>query len=96
MLVAVGGELKDEVFKVYDGANPVGRSESGRVVLHVTDRSVSREHAMIIHQNGSFGIKALKPDENPTFVNGEKIEGAMLGDGDTVKVGSVTFKFRTV
>jgi pSer/pThr/pTyr-binding forkhead associated (FHA) protein len=96
VLIAVDGQPKDEVYRLYDGENPLGRSEHGKVVLTVSDRSISREHALIIHQDGSFGVRALKAEDNPTYVNGEKIEGAMLSDGDTLTLGSVTFKFRTV
>jgi len=95
VLVAIDGEPKDEVYRIYDGENSVGRGRNASVALRVTDRSVSREHALIIHSAGSFGVRALRP-ENPTFLNDRQIEGEILSDGDTIRVGSVSLRFRTV
>jgi pSer/pThr/pTyr-binding forkhead associated (FHA) protein len=95
VLVAIDGEPKDEVYRLYDGENSVGRGRTATVALRVSDRSVSREHALIIHSGGSFGIRALRP-ENPTFLNDRQIEGEILSDGDTIRVGSVSLRFRTI
>ncbi len=97
VLIALEGELTDQLYRVYDGENGLGRGDNQRIALKVTDRSISREHAVIIHQDGAFGIRSLKGDDNPTILNGEPVpDGAMLSDGDTLKLGSVTFRFRTV
>ncbi len=95
VLVAIDGEPKDEVYRLYDGENSVGRGRTATVALRVSDRSVSREHALIIHSAGSFGVRALRT-ENPTFLNDRQIEGEILSDGDTIRVGSVSLRFRTV
>lgn len=96
VLIAVDGKIRDEIYKVRDGENRMGRLPSGEIIFDDRDDSISREHALIIHQHGSFGIKPLR-ESNPTFVNGEQIEGgASLGDGDTIQMGNTTFKFRVV
>jgi pSer/pThr/pTyr-binding forkhead associated (FHA) protein len=96
VLIAVDGKIRDEIYKVRDGENRMGRLPSGDVVFDDRDDSISREHALIIHQHGSFGIKPLR-ESNPTFVNGDQIEGgASLSDGDTIQLGNTTLKFRIV
>jgi pSer/pThr/pTyr-binding forkhead associated (FHA) protein len=94
VLIAVDGPLQNEIFRVYDGENSMGRSQQARIVLD--SRYISREHALLIHQDGTFGIKPLR-DENPILVNEEKVAGGvMLSDGDRVQLGNTTLKFRTV
>jgi hypothetical protein len=93
VLIAIEGEdLVGEVFKLYDGENKLGRGKDCRVKL--TSEFISREHALLIHQEGVFAIRPLK-DENPVLVNGEKTEGAALQDGDLVRLGRTTFRFRS-
>lgn len=95
VLIGIDGELQNEVFKLYDEKNTLGRAKTGQVVL--PSEWISREHAEIIHQGGFFGLRALKGDENPVLVNGEKVEsGTELSDGDTISLGKTTLKFRTV
>jgi len=93
VLVAVDGELEGEVFRVPDGDSRLGRSEGCEVPL--PSEWISREHAKVKHQDGMFVIAPLS-DKNPTFVNDERTEGTELKDGDFVKLGRTTFRFRTV
>ena len=94
VLIGIEGKLEGEVYKVRDGENRLGRAPTAEIRLDDRDETVSREHALIIHRDGAFGIKPLKPD-NPTFVNGEEVEGgASLSDGDEIRVGRSTFRFR--
>ncbi len=92
VLVGVDGPVSEHVQKLHDGENVIGRHSLG-----IEDKTVSREHAVIIHQDGSFGIRALKP-ENPTFVDGRQVDGEILSDGATIRLGtgSVSLKFRTI
>ena len=93
ILIAIeGDDLVGELFKLFDGENKLGRSKDCRVKL--TSEFISREHALLIHQEGMFVIKPLK-DENPVLVNGEKTDGTALQDGDLVRLGRTTFRFRT-
>jgi len=96
VLVGIEGKLEGEVYKVRDGENRLGRAPTAEIRLDDRDETVSREHALIIHRDGAFGIKPLKAD-NPTFVNGEEVEGGTsLSDGDEIRVGRSTFRFRVV
>ncbi len=92
VLVGVDGPVNEQVVKLHDGENVIGRHALG-----IDDKTVSREHAVIIHQDGSFGIRALK-SENPTFVDGRQVDGEILSDGATIRLGtgSVSLKFRTI
>jgi hypothetical protein len=95
VLIGIGGRLIGDVYKIHDGENRMGRLRTADIALDARDDTISREHALILHQNGAFGLKPLRSD-NPTFVNGEPIEdGTPLSDGDQIKVGQSTFRFRT-
>ena len=93
VLVGIEGELEGEVYKVRSGENKLGRSESCDVVLPSV--KISREHATIFHEEGIFGIAPLS-DKNATFVNEEPIEASELSDGDVIRMGTSTFRFRTI
>jgi pSer/pThr/pTyr-binding forkhead associated (FHA) protein len=96
VLIGVHGKLKDEVFKVFDGDNTVGRQPTAQVYLGEADDSISREHAQIIHREGAFGLKPLK-ENNPTYLNGEVVDGgAPLSDGDEIGLGDSKLRFRVV
>ena len=94
VLICVEGKLEGEIYSVRDGENRVGRGGTAEIRLDDRDETISREHAVIIHRDGAFGIKPLKTD-NPTWVNGEQVEGgASLSDGDRITIGRSTFRFR--
>ncbi|HME70246.1 MAG TPA: FHA domain-containing protein [Myxococcota bacterium] len=93
VLVAVEGDLEGEVFRVPDGESRLGRSEGCEVPL--PSEWISREHSKLKHEDGMFLIAPLS-DKNPTFVNNERTEGTELKDGDSIKLGRTTFRFRTV
>lgn len=93
VLVAVAGELEGEVFRLRDGQSRVGRDSGCEVV--VRSEWISREHAKILHQDGQFAIAPLS-ERNPTFVNEERTEGGELKDGDLVRLGRTTFRFRSI
>jgi pSer/pThr/pTyr-binding forkhead associated (FHA) protein len=93
VLVAVEGELDGEVFPVREGESRLGRSESCEIQL--PSEWISREHSKLKFQGGRFEIAPLS-DQNPTFVNQERTAGTELKDGDLVKLGRTTFRFRTI
>src|SRR5690606_4013881 len=71
--------------------NVMGRHPECEVVLE--SASVSRQHAMIIKQDGQFFIEDLH-SRNGTFVNGQLIAGRkLLQDGDRLKICDLTFTF---
>ena len=85
---------KTQTFALGEGDSIIGRDPRSQVWL---DHSgVSRRHAQI-----HIGAGAERPiltdlgSTNGTFVNGERVDGPTpLADGDVIKVGSVSVKFR--
>jgi pSer/pThr/pTyr-binding forkhead associated (FHA) protein len=93
VLIAVEGELEGDVFRVPDGENLIGRDKQCSIV--VPSEWISRTHAKLVHRDGLFVVAPMS-DKNPTFVNDERTEGTELKDGDFLKLGKTTFRFRTV
>jgi pSer/pThr/pTyr-binding forkhead associated (FHA) protein len=60
--------------------------------VHLDDASVSRRHARIVERAG----RAVLLDDrsvNGTYVNGSRIEAALLSDGDEIVLGRVQLRF---
>lgn len=93
VLVAVDGELEGSIYAVRDGENKLGRSSSCEIEM--ASKKISREHAKVVHQDGVFAIMPLS-DQNPTILNDEATEGSELNDGDFVRVGRTTLRFRSI
>jgi hypothetical protein len=97
VLVGIAGDLKGELYRVFDGDRKLGRSQDCDIVL--LDPKVSREHAKILAEGGEMVIIPLS-EKNPVYVNDEKVEEAdQLSDGDMLRLGnpgSSTFRFRTI
>jgi hypothetical protein len=97
VLVGIAGELKGQMFKIFDGDCRLGRSQDCDVVL--LDPKVSREHAKILGEGSEMVIIPLS-ERNPIYINDEKVEEAdQLSDGDMLRLGnpgSSTFRFRTI
>lgn len=93
VLIGVGGKLENEVYRIFDGPNKIGRHDDCEVTL--PSKRISREHCLLTNRGAMFEIKPLS-DRNPTRVNGEETEGTELSDGDELGIGDATFRFRTV
>lgn len=96
VLIGVKGELMDEVYKIRDGENRLGRTRTLEVVLG-NDESISREHAIIVHKEGAFFLQPSREAKgNPTRVNGAEVDdvGKVLSDGDSIGMGKSVFCFR--
>jgi hypothetical protein len=68
----------------------IGRHSTNDIPL--PDRTVSKRHAVIGRVRGQAVVKDLG-SRNGTFVNGQKVEKAILACGDRLKVGSVMLRF---
>jgi hypothetical protein len=68
----------------------IGRHSTNDIPL--PDRTVSKRHAVIGRVRGQSVVKDLG-SRNGTFVNGQKVEKAILSCGDRLKVGSVMLRF---
>lgn len=68
----------------------IGREDPCEIRLN--DPSVSERHAQLIHQDGRWRVVNLV-STNGIFVNDEKVLTAYLGEGDTLRLGTVTLVF---
>ena len=79
-------------FPVKDGTTSLGRSATSDIILK-SDDYVSGTHARLTRHGGLLYVEDAG-STNGTFVNGRKTVGATpLRSGDTVKVGSTSFRF---
>jgi pSer/pThr/pTyr-binding forkhead associated (FHA) protein len=69
----------------------VGRSENCQLTL--SDDSVSRYHAVLVHTSSGVWVVDLRAREG-VLVNGVKVRWAWLADGDTLRIGRFTFILR--
>jgi DNA-binding winged helix-turn-helix (wHTH) protein len=85
---------KNQTFSLEEGDNIIGRDP--RCEVWVDHSGVSRRHASIrIEGAQSRPVLTDLESTNGTFVAGKRItEATPLADGDAIKVGSVTLKFR--
>lgn len=74
------------------GKQKLGRS-AGMDIQLTGDTSVSREHAAIWWEDGSFHIQDMA-STGGTFVNGQKVFKQALSDGDVVQLGKTRLGFR--
>jgi pSer/pThr/pTyr-binding forkhead associated (FHA) protein len=86
-----GGEVV--VIPVGEGSLRLGRGQASDVVLE--DRSVSRRHAVVTHKEGAV---VLWDDRslNGVHVNGERVQQAVLHNGDAIALGDVLMRFVAV
>ena len=66
----------------------IGRRED--CDLRIPLGEVSRKHCRILRDGDSLKLEDLG-SSNGTFLNGQRVQEAMLGPGDTVQVGPVVF-----
>ncbi|MGV9802624.1 FHA domain-containing protein [Mycobacterium sp. NPDC003449] len=72
------------------GAIKIGRATDNDIVI--PDVLASRHHATLIPMSGGTAIRDER-SINGTFVNGAKIDSAVLHDGDVVTIGNVDLVF---
>jgi predicted component of type VI protein secretion system len=68
----------------------IGRDPKCDVVID--NPGLSRQHCRISHMGGMFHIEDLK-SSNGTYLNGERVDGAPLKDGDQIRIGKYTIVF---
>ena len=82
----ISGKYQGGEFPLNEGQDVVvGRSSELDMVL--VEEMVSRKHAVFRFENGVLTVQDLG-STNGTFVNGERIEKAILREGDRVLVGT--------
>jgi signal transduction histidine kinase/pSer/pThr/pTyr-binding forkhead associated (FHA) protein len=73
-----------------EGPVSIGRDRSNRLVLH--DTEVSRKHAEVAPQNGSFRIRDVG-SANGTLVNTQPVGEGILNPGDHITLGQTILVF---
>src|SRR5215472_10531236 len=91
-VVAISGPLKDQVFRLTEGAVSVGRDPSNR--MPIRDVTVSRQHCVIEMKNGQTTVNDLE-SHNGTLVNGIPISKRQLTHGDILRIGQCELVFLT-
>lgn len=85
------GAFSGQVVALQANRTILGRHPTSQIVLE--DGAVSRHHAEIVEENGSYFIEDLH-SRNGTEVNGARIIGRTeLQDGDGIRVCDHTFEF---
>ncbi len=91
LLIIVQGEEEGREIELRRDELTLGRGPDNELVL--PDIACSRRHAMIERQGEDWVVIDLNSG-NGTLVNGERIQRAVLRDGDEIEVGSTVFEFQ--
>jgi hypothetical protein len=91
-LVSFTNDELGQDYKLYVGKNKIG-SAAGCDIL-VNDSSISSDHSTILFREPEFLIKD-NFSTNGTKINGVMVDEGKLKDGDELKLGNTTFKFKT-
>jgi hypothetical protein len=90
LVIRAGGGRAGESFSLDSDQLSIGRSpESG---IFLDDVTVSRTHALIVKRGADVYIDDLG-SLNGTYVNRQRIESQLLGDGDEIQVGKYKLSF---
>src|SRR5579863_308398 len=87
------GPLAGTTFPLSKPITTIGREPGNDVV--VSDPSVSRRHAQITWNNGTWTISKLNP-QNTLFVNKRDVPQTVIHENDTIGLGATTFLFLPV
>jgi hypothetical protein len=90
LVVRAGGGRAGESFRPAGARTRIGRSPDCDVFLD--DVTVSRNHAVLIEENGTFTVED-QGSLNGTFVNRKRIDRAPLEEGDEIQIGKYRMTF---
>ncbi|MBN1284101.1 MAG: VWA domain-containing protein [Anaerolineae bacterium] len=92
-LISEGGPTAGARWALAQDETIVGRSHT-RADIVVTGRTASRQHARISRRDDTFTYADLKPEQNPSVINGEALAGShALQEGDVIEVGDTRLRF---
>jgi pSer/pThr/pTyr-binding forkhead associated (FHA) protein len=89
-LVIERGGFPGAEFNVTAEETLIGRNPNTDITL--VDEGVSREHAVVIWEDGACSIEDLQ-STNGTKVNGKRVRSQPLQDGDRIQIGGTVFRF---
>jgi len=90
-VLGIAGPFQGTAFSLSDRNVSIGRDPSND--LWIADHSLSRQHCLLVSQDGQFAIRDLG-SKNGTLVNGMPIGEQLLHDGDHISVGDSVFIFQ--
>ena len=90
-LVVQGGAKAGTVFVIDDEVTTVGRHPESDIFL--SDLTVSRRHAEIHAGEGGFEVRDCG-SLNGTYIDRQRVESALLKEGDIVQVGRFKLEYR--
>ncbi|NKI36256.1 FHA domain-containing protein [Wenzhouxiangella sp. XN79A] len=90
-LVGVGESLDGREFVLTSDRTTIGRSQVCDIQLD--EPSLSSEHARLVRSEDGWRVINLL-STNGVFVNDEKVFSHRLNDGDVIRLGRVSLKFR--
>ncbi len=82
-------------YRIYEGSNTIGR-DAGNTITITKDSTISGKHVNILYRQGKFWIKD-EMTANGTYLNDEDLgveKPYPLNDGDSIRIGSTTFRFK--
>jgi len=83
-LLVVRGVDQGSRFEINETPKSLGRGV--RNEIRVLDTEVSRQHAQILPENGSY-VLVDRGSSNGTFVNGKQVRRQILENGDRIQIG---------
>ncbi len=90
LVVRSGGGRSGETFAPQEERTTIGRSPDCGIFLD--DVTVSRKHAVLAQEGDRWRIED-QGSLNGTFVNRERVDAAVLSDGDEIQIGKYRFTF---
>ena len=93
VLEVVRGSLPEKIYFLKPRAYTVGRARHND--LSLSEPSISKSHARILHENGAFVIED-QGSLHGVYVNSARVQKHALEPGAQVQLGNVTLKFSPV
>ncbi len=90
-VLGIAGPFQGMAFSLSERNVSIGRDPSND--LWVADHALSRQHCVLVSQDGQFAIRDLG-SKNGTLVNGMPVGEQLLHDGDHISVGDSVFIFQ--
>ncbi len=94
-LLVMEASGKADVVVLGDKPITLGSDPASEVVLEADDGLVAAAHAQIWFAGGHFAIRSLSP-RHVTRVGGNKVNWAVLDDGDEIEIGRCRMRFETM
>jgi len=90
VLEVVRGSLPEKIYFLKPRAYTLGRARHND--LSLTEASISKSHARILHENGAFFIED-QGSLHGVYVNGTRVRRGELTAGAQIQLGNVALKF---